>query len=256
MKTRATLALALVAGLPAAAQAQESFQVIYTWNEVIAGTITVPAQTNSVVDEGEGARIRVGVTALINGTTAIGQTIAYTTPAPGGTGTVKGIGSVVYDLIGDASATGAWMPSGTGFLGPGAPFNNGQTPGTVQPGGNAIHGMGGAQFITPGQSANPINNNQQIFRGVWTPGSYAQRTVNFLARGSVLVPPGEGNSLLFSYGIGTGFDSNGDPFNFDLLAGKYVGTNFGQGLNIPVAPAPSSIALLGLGALIAGGRRR
>jgi hypothetical protein len=175
MKTRATLALAVVAGLPLAAAAQESYLVTYSWNEVLAGT-TTPGNGNSVVDPGEGARIRLGVTAQINGTSAIGQTISYTNPAPGGTGTVKGIGSVVYDLVGDsngATANGAWMPAGPGFLGPAAPFTNGQSPGTAQPGGSSVHGMGGSQFIAPGGTANPANNNQQLFRGVWTPTSYA-----------------------------------------------------------------------------------
>jgi hypothetical protein len=257
MKTRATLALAVVAGLPLAATAQESFLVTYTWNEVLAGTITAPGVPNSVVDPGEGARIRLGVTALINGTNAVGQTINYTNPAPGGTGTVKGIGSVVYDLIGTNNADGTWMPAGPGFLGPAAPFTNGQTPGTPQPGGSRINGMGGSQFISPGGTANGANANQQLFRGVWTPGSYANRIVNFMAAGSILVPTGQHNSVLLSYGQGTGIDpTTGEPFNFDNLVGKYFGTNFGQGINIPIAPAPSSLALLGLGALVAGARRR
>jgi hypothetical protein len=258
MKTRATLALAMVAGLPAVAAAQETFLVNYSWNEVLAGT-TNPGNGNSVVDPGEGARIRLGVTALRNGTNAVGQTTTYTTPAPGGTGTIRGIGSAVYDLIGDnnaATANGTWMAPGAGFTGPGAPFNSGQSPGTPQAGGASVHGMGGAQFLVPGQSANGINNNQQLFRGVWTPASYANRTVNFRARASVLVPTGEQNSILLAYGLGTGTDTNGDPFNFDLLVGKYLATDFGNGINIPIAPAPSSLALLGLGALVAGGRRR
>jgi hypothetical protein len=242
-----------------AASAQELYQVTYSWNEVLAGTIT-PGNGNSVVDPGEGARIRLGVTALINGTNAVGQTINYTNPAPPGIGTVRGLGSVVYDLVGDgngATANGTWMAPGPGFLGPAAPFTNGQTPGTPQAGGSSVHGMGGSQFISPGGTANGVNNNQQLFRGVWTPANYANRTVNFLARGSILVPAGQHNSVLLAYGTGTGIDpTTGEPFNFDQLVGKYFQTNFGQGLNIPIAPAPSSIALLGLGALIAGGRRR
>jgi hypothetical protein len=258
MKTRATLALALVAGLPAASQAQETFVVNYTWVEVIAGTITPVVSPNSQVEPGEAARIRIGTEARINGTSAIGQTSSYTTPAPGGTATVRGLGSAVYDLVGDgnaASANGTWGGFIGGFSGPvtNAPFNSGISAGTAQAGGASVHGMGGAQFLLPGASANGANANVQVFRGVWQPASYANRTVNFLARASVLVPTGEQNSVLLAYGLGT--DPNTGE-NFDLLVGKYFATNFGTALQIPVVPAPSSLALLGLGALVAGGRRR
>ncbi len=256
MKTRATLALAVVAGLPAAVAAQEVVSVTYSWLEVVAGTTTPIAAgvANSVVDPGEGARIRLGVTALINGTNAVGQTIAYTNPT-NGTGTVRGLGAVVYDLVGDnngATANGNW----TSLLGAGAPFTNGQTGGTAQPGGSTVQGMGGSQFIGPGGSVNNANNNQQVFRGVWTPGSYVNRTVNFLAKASALVPAGQGNSVLLAYGLASDFNAQGDPYTFDQLVGKYIAVGGGNGLNIPVAPAPSSLALLGLGALVAGGRRR
>jgi hypothetical protein len=258
MKTRATLALALVAGLPAAASAQEQFVVNYSWVEVNAGTITAVASPNSILEPGEAARIRIGTEARINGTSAIGQTSTYTTPAPGGTGTVRGLGSAVYDLVGDnnaATANGTWGGFVGGFTGPlsGQPFNSGLSPGTAQAGGSSVHGMGGAQFLLPGQSATGTNSNVQVFRGVWQPASYAQRTVAFQGRASVLVPTGEQNSILIAYGLGT---DPGTGENFDLLVGKYFSTNFGTALNIPVVPAPSSLALLGLGALVAGGRRR
>jgi len=258
MKTRATLALALVAGLPAAAQAQETFVVNYSWNEVINGTTNPVAAPNSILETGESARIRIGTEARINGTSAVGQTTTYTTPAPGGTATVRGLGSAVYDFIGDgnaATANGTWGGFTGGFSGPinGQPFQSGLSAGTAQAGGSSVHGMGGAQFLLPGSSANGLNANVQVFRGVWRPNSYANRTVNFTARASILVPTGEQNSILVAYGLGTDPDTGA---NFDLLVGKYLATAFGQGINIPIAPAPSSLALLGLGALVAGGRRR
>lgn len=262
MKTRATLALAVVAGLPAAASAQETFQVFYTFEEVNAGTVTPVAAPNGTIDPGEAARIRLGITALVNGSNAVGQNTSYTDPAPGGTGTIKGIGSFVYDIVGDNGATtanGTWGGFIGGFVGPtgnGAPFSAGTvSPGTVQAGGNSIFGTGGSQFIASGAgvTANGTNNNVQIFRGVWQPADYSARTVNWRARASVLVPAGEQNSVLVAYALGT--DQNtGDEF--DIYVGKYIGSTFGTGVNIPVAPAPSSLALLGLGALVAGGRRR
>jgi hypothetical protein len=259
MKTRAPLALALAAGFPAVATAQEAFFVTYSYTKVIAGTL-MPAPTIPLPDifPGEAARIRIAVQARINGTSAVGQTTSYTAPSPGGVGTVRGLGSVVYDLIGDgnaASANGTWGGFAGGFAGPmnGQPFNSGLSPGTAQPGGSSVHGMGGAQFLLPGQSANGANTNVQIFHGVWQPTSYAPRGVTFVARGSVLVPTGEHNSLLFAYGLGT---DPGTGENFDLLAGKYIPTVFGNGLIIPVnTPSPSGAALLGLGCILAGRRR-
>jgi hypothetical protein len=255
MKTRATLALAAIAGLPMAVQAQETFSVVYSWQEVQAGSTNLVGAPNSVVDPGEGARIRIFANALINGANAIGQTINYTNPAPGGTGTVKGLGAVVWDLVGDANgatANGTW----SSLLGPGAPLTSGASPGTAQPGGSSLHGFGGSQFIIPGGTASGTNNIQMM-RSVWTPTAYSNRTVNFLARLSVLVPTGQGAGILLSYGQSTALDPNGDPYTFDLLAGKYFSISAGAGLNIPIqVPAPSSLALLGLGAVVAGGRRR
>ena len=259
MKTRATLALAVMAGLPAAVVAQEVMQVTYSWLET-QGNSTVlatgPLAGNSVVDEGEGALIRIGVTALINGTNAVGQTTNYTNPAPGGVGTVRGLGAVVYDLVGNgdaSSANGTW----SNLLGPGAPLGTGSSPGNVQPGGSSVHGFGGSQFTAPQGSVNPTNNNFQLFRGVWKPTDYTSRTVNFLTRTSVLVPAGQGSSVLLAYGQDSAIDPNTEePFTFDLLVGKFFAPGVGNGLGIPVAPAPSSLALLGLGALVAGGRRR
>jgi len=248
MNLRTTLALCMAAGTPMTAAAQEVIFVHYSWLEVQAGTTsaaTGPLAGNSIVDPGEGARIRVGVTSLINGANAVGQTTTYTIPAPGGIGTVKGIGSVVYDLVGDEnqpSAFGSWFPWALGPSTP--PFAFGNSPGGIpQAGGATLHGIGGAQFMTPGSTASPINNNVQIYRNSWTPNSYSPRTVNFLARPSIFVPAGEHSTTLFSYGIGTGIHTSGEPFNYDLYYSKYIGADFGQGLNIPIAPAPASLAL-------------
>ena len=256
MKLRATLALFLAAGCPAA-MAQEEFLVHYSWQEVFAGSITPatgPLAGNSILDPGEGARIRLGITALINGTNAVGQTSTYSNPAPGGIGTVRGIGTVVYDLLGDGnqpSAFGSWnhITAGPGgFIPPNPP--------QPQPGGASIFGFGGGEFIAPGSTANNQNNNREWFRGTWNPASYAHRTVNFLARQSILVPAGQGNSVLLAYGTGTGIDpTTGAPFNYDLLVGKYFGSDFGQVLNIPIAPAPASLAILGLAWLLRSPRR-
>lgn len=255
MNIRLPLIVAMCAGLPATSPGQELFSVSYSWLEVVSGT-TVQPTVNSVLDPGESARIRVGVTALFNGTSAIGQTTAYAIPAPGGIGTVRGLGSVVYDLIGDnnaATASGTWG----GFIGglqgpqPSGPFSQGLSSGSIQPGGASVHGYGGLQFVPPGGSANAANSIVQVFRSVWRPNSYSPRSVTFRARASILVPTGEHNSVLFAYGFGT--DPNTGSV-FDLFDLKYISTDFDVGITIPIAPAPSTLALLFAPA--AFGRRR
>jgi hypothetical protein len=262
MKTRATLALAVAAGLPAAVQAQEQFVVSYSVQEVLAGSATASSSTPGQITTGEGARITVTVQAQLNaGGSAIGATTTYPPPNPpggNGTGTVRGLGSVVYDLLGDngaATANGTWSQ----VAGPvtNSPFTNGLSGGTAQAGGNRVNGFGGAQVVSPGGTANGANTNVRVFVGTWTPASYANRVVNFAALASTLVPANQQNSLLVAYGQATDVDpTTFETFTFDLYLGKYVGTNFGSGVNVTVAPAPSSLALLGLGALVAGGRRR
>ena len=251
MKTRATLALAAVAGLASMAQAQELIKVTYSWVEVTAGTTTAVANPNSVVDPGEGARISISIQALINGTSAIGQTTTYTPPPPPGNGTVRGIASMIYNFDGTGSdATGTWGPrSINGVLSAGAFTGNSLN------GGATLDSFGGGQFVAPGGSANSTNPIANAFRGVWTPTSYVGRTVNWKCSPGTAAPTGQQNGMMLAYGVQQPDPS--DPTTwFDDLYTKYVGSDFQNGINIPIAPAPSSVALLGLGALVAGRRRR
>ena len=255
MKTRAALALAAVAGLASMAQAQELIRVSYSWLEVVGATTTpvTGAAANSVVDPGEGARISISIQALINGTSAVGQTATYTPPPPPGTGTVRGIASMIYNFVGDngaASAQGTWgTRSIAGALSTGAFTGNSLSGGAV------LDSFGGGQFVAPGGSAistNPISN---AFRGVWQPTSYVNRTVNWKCAPGTAAPSGQQNGMLVAYGV-TQPDPSDPTTWYDNLLTKYVGSDFQNGINIPVAPAPSSVALLGLGALVAGRRRR
>jgi len=60
-----------------------------------------------------------------------------------------------------------------------------------------------------------------------------------------------------SYGLGTAVNpTTGQPFNYDQLVSRYIDTDFGTGLNIPIAPAPSTLGVLGLAALITRPPRR
>ncbi len=254
MSPRTTLTLAISAGLAIPAAGQEVMSISYSWLEVVANTTVPVASPNSVVEPGEGARIRLGVTALINGANAVGQTIVYTNPAPSGVGTVRGLGTARYDLVGDAnasSASGVW----TSLQGPTSPpFTHGMTAGTVQPGGSSVHGLGGAQFIGPGGTANTANSNQQVFRGVWNPASFSERTVRFMARGSVSALADQHSSVLLAYGTTSDFVTIGQPWTYDMLVAKWLPGNFGAGIGIPVAPTPP--AYLALAALLVGRRKR
>lgn len=262
MKTRATLALAAVAGLASYASAQEVVVMSYSWREVNAGTNTLVASPNSILEPGEGARIVVSLNALVNGANAIGAQVnltnVQTSPTNGQTyssGTVAGIGSFVYDIVGDAggaTANGNW----NSLVGGTAPFGTGSTPGIPQGGGAIVQAFGGGQSPSPGTTANGTNPVAQAFRGVWNPASFANRTVNFLGRASVAVPAGQSSGMVVKYSVNTSVDPE-DPATWsDEYVGKYFAVSGGNALSITVAPAPSSVALLGLGALVAGRRRR
>jgi hypothetical protein len=235
MKTRAILALTAVAGLASAASAQETVTYTLSFVEVQAGTNTPVANPNGVVEPGEGARVQVSV----NITPGIGSNATYTPPPAPGTGTIAGLGSIFFDLTQSNAQGGTWNNIGraTGWnLGSG---------GTGNAGGGLDAAQAG-QFVLPGSVANSTNPVANIWRGVWTPSTYANRTVTFT---SVAAAAGGANhsSILIQYGV----DPDGNP----QYVGKFVGGVFGN-VNIPVVPSPSSLALLGLGGLVAGRRRR
>ncbi len=259
MKTRAALALALVAGTAAIANAQETIQLTYRWQEVNAGTTvpsTQPLAGNSVVDQGEGARIFVSLNILRNGTNAVGQTTTFTPPPAPGSGIIAGLGSVLYRLDGTgADATGTWVNRSFASFVSAASGWAGTSTGSVIGGGAGIDNWGTGQFPAPGATANGLNPLTDFYRGAWTPTSYTARTVNFKAGAGSAAPTNQQNAALINYGI-----AQPDPTDpttwYEQYVSKFFGSDFGNGINIPVAPAPSSVALLGLGALVAGRRRR
>lgn len=254
MKTRAVLALATVSGLAASAQAQELIRASYSWQEVVGLTTTAVTNPNSVLDVGEGARITVNLQALVNGTSAIGQTTTYTPPPPPGNGTIRGIASFIYNLTGDnnaATAAGSW---GSRSVSP--TLSTGALTGGVTNNGASLESFGGGQFVAPGGTANGANPITNAFRGVWQPSSYTNRTVNFIARAGTAAPTGQQNGILVAYGIAQ--PDPEDPATwYEQYITKFIGSDFQNGINIPInIPAPSSAALVGLGALVAGRRRR
>ena len=238
MKTRVAFGILAAAGLATAVQAQESVTYTVTWTEVTAGTGNAVTNPNGQIDPGEGARIAVAV----NITPAIGTTSTYTPPPPPGTGTIAGLGSIFFDLVGTNLNGGTWSNINRN---PGFNWGLGD-PGTGQANGDLLNAQAG-QFVTPGSTANSSNTIANIWRATWNPSNYNARTASVLSRGA-LAASGNHSSILIQYGL--------DPQQNPQYVGKFVNGTFGGSGNIPVAPAPSSLALLGLGAMVAGRRRR
>jgi len=178
-------------------------------------------------------------------------------------GTILGLGSAYIDirsLSGDATGVyngGITTPTSTSV---GPNNNNAGTSGYGIRGGwrlggnvangssaaNGFQNMGPGQLPTDPTIANVTNPITGAERLGWAPASYAQRTQTFTVAGAV----GTNNNVV---GLYLQFDSGAT-----VGGAAYLNTSaitFGS-VNIPIAPAPASLALLGLGGLVAGRRRR
>jgi len=259
MKVQSVLALAAMAGLASSASAQFittpgiTADVHLSWVEDPSG----PTNNNGILDQGEKALIFCTITITNNVAVQFSPAIG-----PFSSGTVLGLGTAYLDIrsaSGDATGlynNGITAPTSTS-TGP-----NANTAGTSgygvrggwRLGGNAANGQpvsNGFANIGPGQlptdpsgahTDNPLTN---LIRLGWAPNSYAERTQNFAVGGAL------------------GAGANAIGLYLDLDGGTtggiaYVPLNnvtFGH-VDIPIAPAPASLALLGLGGLVAGRRRR
>jgi hypothetical protein len=236
MNPCATIALAAIAGLAAPAMAQETVVVSYSWSEVIAGTLTPVSSPNSILEPGEGARIGINVYQTINGTNAVGETTTYTPPPPPGVGTNAGTGAMLYSLHGTGGdATGSWFgravnPSFAYLI----------STGTILDSGATIDNFGGNQFVAPGGTANSSNPLVDGFRGVWSPASYTPRTINFKASdGHGASNPYTGILVIYNW-----TELEQPPWVYPDFLTKYVDASYGDGVNIPIAPAPATLTLL------------
>jgi len=110
---------------------------------------------------------------------------------------------------------------------------------------NGFQNIGPGQLPTDPSGANttaPLNGLERLG---WAPNSYSTRTQTF----TVLPAAGTNNNV-----VGLYLDFDGGTTG----GAAYIPTSaitFGS-VNIPIAPAPASLALLGLGGLVAGRRRR
>jgi hypothetical protein len=196
--------------------------VSYSWSflEVAAGTNTPVPTPNGLIEPGEAARFSLTVTV----SPPIGSPASYTPPPPPGTGTIAGLGSVYLDLLGPATATGAWSFASRA---PGWALGGVGGPSAL---GNSFMDIQAGQFIVPPASANPQNPVSGIWHAVWTPDSYAPRNVLF--HSAIAGRGNQGSSILIQYGT--------DPMTgTPLYVGKFVASQHSQ-ISIPIVPAPSA----------------
>jgi hypothetical protein len=267
MKIQSVLALAAMAGLASSASAQfftdasVHATVSLSWVEDPA----FPNNGNGVLDPGEHALILASLSF-----TDQYQRISFA-PAVGAfaSGIITGLGTM-YTNITSASADPTGVYNNGLSLGAGPNANLTGTSGYGvrggwRLGGNAANGTpatNGIINIGPGQLptdptgtnvTNPITNLDRLG---WAPASYAQRTVTF----SVAPAAGAGAQAI---GLYVDLDGTTDGTQAGYSQGTLGGVIYIPlsqvtlgSVNIPIAPAPASLALLGLGGLIAGRRRR
>jgi MYXO-CTERM domain-containing protein len=280
MKTRAALIVAVL-GTAASAYAQQtegsityslSFQVYAPTGPAGTPWSTAALQSGTTVNNGQAALLRL--TATMSGTPGglnvdtllpdgspqhWNPALPSIPPGSSGTGGLSGYWSGDINVRGDsgaATANGNWSNNSSSFAsavrrttrvwtaGGGNGYVNGDVTGTgvtatvtdIQP----------AQFTDDSNAMNH-SNTQICWTGLWIPSSYATRTVNFAAiLGSL--------GLLSKIGaMDNTYDSAGYHFPLPLdVTTSFAGAN----VNVAVVPGPSSLALLGLGGLVAARRRR
>jgi hypothetical protein len=251
--------LAVVGGAAALANAQAGSNppvtVTYTltWTEVSAVAPYGPVgNPNGQLEPGEGARFAF----TANMSPAPGTAITYSTSfltGSAGAGIVGGFWAGDLNLTGGgggASAAGTWLvnqntsPSGNPLrLGVLPPFAAGfpTSSGTANANGSGITDIQPAQFGADSSGLNSANPTPTMWRGLWIPTDYTSRTVPFaLSIGSLGL-----QTLIFA-------QDNTVTFPVPIPANS----NYGNGVNVPIVPAPSSLVLLGLGGLVAARRRR
>jgi hypothetical protein len=233
MYTRRTLALAAAAFAAVPAHAQELVTFTFSWIEVQAGTTLPVAFPNGVVNEGEGAELRL----TVGFTPAVGQPISYTPPPGAGQGTVGGFADMFIDVHASAGHNG-YFHHQTRLAG----WTIGSN-GTIDA--NGVYAIGAGQFPLPGMTANPANPIENIWRIRWTPNDYTSRIVTFTSA-KAAAAGGTGAALYIEY--------TGNPQDPEYIS-KQVAGNFG-GIQIPVVPSPSAAALIAVGGLAIARRRR
>ena len=249
MKTRAILALTAVAGLAGVATAQTPSFTSSTNFAMPVSWVNNTTGNQSALLPGQSATI------FFDASFTNQNGVAQFSPSIGtfSSGTILGIGSGFVDLNGAGGTAGAFALGNN----PTPQTNNGSTgigvrsgwrivgnasPGSVNAAGTGVTQIQFGQFPASPELANTLNPVSRMFAMIWTPTSYTNRTVTFS------LAPASGNTAASVY---LDLDGSVGASVYVNLANVTLGS-----ANIPVAPAPASLALLGLGGLVAGRRRR
>jgi hypothetical protein len=246
---KALFGIVAAAGLATVANAD----IVQTWRAVVVSN----DPTGNAADPGIG--YASGSDTLSVGP---GQSVLFilsvnltdtTIPAGAGAPTgslLRGIGAATSQLVGTSNANGSWNPvngSGAGV------YNSNGTQGIAIPGSgtvsdaNSIKGLGilSNGFISgSGANGSGVTNAEgvDVLGILWQPNNYSSRTAVFV--GSPFGSTGD-NAIWYRSGSS---NANGNSYPINASGTSTITVN--------IVPAPASLALLGLGGLVAGRRRR
>jgi hypothetical protein len=236
--TRRTLRLVALANLAAPAAAQEPSFTTSSTVVMPMRWVEVGGNSNGILEPGESAEVFVN----FSFTNQFGQA---TFAPPIGTftsGTILGLGSGFVDINGTGGTQGSFLyqppPKGPGY--------GVRTGWRLFPNGDGMLTGTGIAQIQFGQALGApevINTNNpvaRVYRFLWTPSTYAARTVTFSLAGA-----SPAASLVLALDQATTGRAFVGPGN--LVLGN---------VNIPIAPAPAAPPLLALAAAAPRRKRR
>jgi hypothetical protein len=181
---------------------------------------------NNLLEPGEGARVKLTVTMSPPSGTA--GTWA-TTVSPGGSGTYRAIQAVFLDIVGAGGAEGVWTDIVVDEL-----FELGLN-GTPAAGGTRVNNINAGQLPPASGGINTTNPMVNLWMGTWTPSAYATRSVTFTTANGSANPNSQANAIIVR-----------DPTaNTTVFIGR--GHDVFGSVQIPIIPAPASVAVLGAG---------
>ncbi len=248
---KALFGIVAAAGLASAANAD----LVQSWRAVVIPTPGDPSvgadPATAAPSNGNTLNVTNGQSVLFILSLNLTDT-TVTDPSALPSSLLRGIGAATSQIQGTANANGAWAPV-DGF-GAGV-YNSNGTSGIAIPGSgtdadaNSIIGLGvlsNGLLSGSGAAGSGISNTEgvDVLGIIWTPNNYNDRSATFVGS-----PFGQALDNVMWYRNGT---SNANGQSFPVNA---TGTSTFT-VNITAVPAPASLALLGLGGLVAGRRRR
>jgi hypothetical protein len=234
MKTRAGLAGAAMVALAGAASGQSTIWA--TLNYSLSWQDN--GNHDGLLAPGESAILHLTVTM----TPPVGTVIPFTGGQGGPTGTLRAIASGFIDLTGTGGTQGAFDLNPLAGYGVDPTWDLVGPAGYGTPNGTGLINIQFGQFSSS-SSTNTTNPLVNVWNAAWTPASYAPRTVTF-GTAATTGSGGVASAVIIKWG----------PLNGNLQTVSCL-SDFGT-LQIPIVPAPPSVALLGIGGVVACTRPR